>query len=217
MRLRQAREIARLSAYALSKHLGISRQALSQMELDQIDIPPAKIEQIAQLLATTPSWLRFAAGPAPLWSEVPLMVAEMDLVDHTNLNMRLRRGDPDDEIEWRYYRTRREWAVPASEVQRLGAEPDKLIAVRVGEPLPPEFKRGDIVILDRAANRFGTDGYYGAIFEKKYMLARLSRGEDGSSLLVNCRQGENQNISARAIHIIGPVVFSIRRRTNFSL
>jgi hypothetical protein len=141
------------------------------------------------------------------------MIAEMEL-DLAKLDLRLLKDGPDNEMAWLYYRTRREWAVPASEAQRLGAGRDKLIAVRVREALPPEFKRGDLVMLDRSDNHFSKDDYYGVIFEREYVLAKLRAGDEGF-LLMNRHRERAQSIPARTIHIIGRVVFSVRRRGNF--
>lgn len=195
-RLRWARKNARLSGPDLAGELGISRQALSQMELDKIPIPTEMAEKFASLLTTTPQWLRYGAGVPPRWPEAPLMVPEMAL-DRRNLDRRLL--DPSDDTIWVRYRTRREWALPASEAQRIGAGRDKLIAVRVNVEVEPEFKRGDIVMLDRSANSFREAGYYGVIVDKEYLLAGLRTSSD-----------------ARAVKILGAVVFSCRPRTNFS-
>ncbi len=212
-RLRWARTNARLSGPILAKELGITRQFLSQLETNKFSIPPAKIQKLARLLATTPQWLRDGAGMAPQWPETPLMIPEMDL-DRGDLDpQRLR--DADDDTVWLHYRTRREWALPASEAQRIGADRDKLIAVRVREEIAPEFKRGDIVMLDRAANRFFEDGYYGAIVGKEYMLAALRAAGDGTFLMTR-RNERAQSIPTKTVKIIGSVVFSFRPRTNFS-
>lgn len=212
-RLRWARANARLSGPILAEELGISRQALSQMELDKIDIPDGQIDNLARLLATTPQWLRHGVGVPPRWPEAPLMVPEMAL-DREDLDPR-RLRNADDDTAWLRYRTRREWALPASEAQRIGAERDKLIAIRVSEAIPPEFCRGDIVMLDRAANRFLEDGYYGAILGREYMLAAL-RATGDDTFLMTRRNEPAQSVPARAVKIIGSVVFSFRPRTNFS-
>lgn len=213
-RLRWARVNAQLSGPVLAEELGISRQALSQMELDKIDIPEGKIGELARLLVTSPQWLRRGAGVPPRWPEAPLMVPEMDLDRENDFDPR-RLRDPSDDAAWLRHRTRREWALPASEAQRMGVDRDKLIAIRVSEAIPPEFCRGDIVMLDRAANRFLEDGYYGAIVGKEYMLAALRAADEGTFLMKR-RSGPAQSVPARAVKIIGPVVFSFRPRTNFS-
>ena len=212
MRLRWARENARISGPVLAKELSISRQFLNQLESDKFSIPPAKIEKLARLLSTSPQWLRHGAGVPPRWPEAPIMVPEVDL-DREDLDpQRLR--DPDDDTVWLSYRTRREYALPASEAQRVGADRDKLIAVRVREAIG-EFKRGDCVFLDRAANVFFEAGYYGVIFGKEYMLAALRAAGDGTFLMTR-RNERAQSIPTKAVKIIGSVVFSFRPRTNFS-
>lgn len=183
------------------------------MELDKIDIPPALAVELARLLAATPQWLRHGAGVPPRWPEAPLMVPEMDLA-HEDLDER-RLRDAGDDAAWLRYRTRREWALPASEAQRFGVDRDKLIATRVRDTIAPEFKRGDIVMLDRAANHFTEDGYYGVISRKEYMLVALREGGDGT-FLMTCRNDLAQSIPKKDVKIIGPVVFSFRPRANFS-
>lgn len=139
------------------------------------------------------------------------MVAEMNL----NRDDVARLRDASDDTAWLRYRTRREWALPASEVQRIGADRDKLIAVRVRESIA-EFKRGDIVMLDRSANSFREDGYYGVIVKKEYLLVALRAAGDDTFLMTHQNDSKAQRISAKAVTILGAVVYSCRPRINFS-
>lgn len=211
-RLRWARNNARLSGLDVAGQLGMSRQALSQMERDEIDIPEGKIYQLADMLGTTPQWLRRGRGAGPAWPELPVMVPELNL---EGKDLDLQRLGADD-AAWARYRTQRAWALPASEAQRLGVcDRDKLIAIRVRRAIPPEFRRGDIVMLDCAVSSFCDDNYYGIIFDDVFKLAALKAGDFGTLLMLQ-RKRRPRSISVNDVKILGSVFFSFRPRDNFT-
>lgn len=207
-RLRRARSMAGLSGPVIAKELGITRSALSQMELDKMNIPGSKIETLAQILLTTPDWLKHGKGLPPRWPERPVMVPEMDL-EHIPLDPQLLLNG-DAEGAWLRYRNQREWAIPASEARRLGINQMNLIAVRVTETIPPEFRPGDFVVLDCAAKEITDPGYYGLIIDRQFMLTTVKE-VDRKSLMVARGGRRAKSIAAKDVSVIGPIVYRFGR------
>ena len=186
-RIREARQLAGLSGPQLAVFLGISRSALSQMELGKSGMTIGVLERLARHLQTSPEWLRYGVGNSPRIPR-PVMVPEIN-VEHVNFEL----------SQLMQYRTEREWAVPLSEAQRLGLTEHKLIAIRVNESVPPEFRAGDVVVLDLAANQFNRRGYYALILDDRCKLCLVTKP------------------ASKSAKILGTVVYCFRGSVNFLL
>lgn len=199
-RIREARELSGLSGPQLAVFLGISRSALSQMELGKSGMTINVLERLARHLQTSPEWLRYGVGNGPRIPR-PVMVPEIN-VEHVSFEL----------SELMQYRTEREWAVPLSEAHRMGLTEHKLIAIRVNEAIPPEFKAGDVVVLDLAANQFNRRGYYALILDDRCVLCLVSKSASKFEATIG-----TQTITANSVKVLGTVVYCFRGSTNFLL
>jgi transcriptional regulator with XRE-family HTH domain len=180
-RLREARELAGLSGPQLATLLGVSRQGLNQMELGRSGTSVSVLERLARILQTTPEWLRYGIGNGPGFPR-PVMVPEIN-VESIGFTVSTLME----------HRTNREWAMPLSEAQRLGVTEHKLIAIRVNEALAPEFKAGDVVVVDLGATKFTRPGYYALNIDDHCRLGLLLKpgGKILGTVVSTCFRGLN--------------------------
>ena len=164
-RIREARELSGLSVTQLAALLGVPRSAVTAAVLGKSGVNIVVLARIpsASALQTSVEWLRYGAGNGPRIPR-PVVVPEIN-VDHVSFQL----------AEMMEFRTENEWAVPLSDVRRLGLAAHQLIAIRLNEAIPPEFKAGDVVVVDLSANQFSRHAYYAVAIEGRFTICLLNR------------------------------------------
>ena len=199
-RIREARELSGLSVTQLAALLGVTRSAVSATELGKSGVNIGVLERIASALQTSVEWLRYGAGNGPRIPR-PVVVPEIN-VDHVSFQL----------AEMMEFRTENEWAVPLSDVRRLGLAAHQLIAIRLNEAIPPEFKAGDVVVVDLSANQFSRHAYYAVAIEGRFTICLLNRSGSKFEAAI-----QKRTLITSEPNILGMVVCSYRFTGNFTL
>lgn len=135
-RIAVARDEYKLSQVQLAAHVGVTRAAISQYELDKTRPRRKIIDRLAELFNAAPEWFERGRGKAPDPLEWPVVIPEIDV-------LRLTPGiaDPRD------LSLGPQWKVPVGMFPGVVVAAETLVAFRAPNDAGP-VQCGDRVVID---------------------------------------------------------------------
>jgi phage repressor protein C with HTH and peptisase S24 domain len=224
-RVRRARKAARMTQTKLGQLVGISSQAIQQLEAGD-NRTSRHLITIARILKTPPEWLESGHGSmrdqGRDWSGSPAIIAEKDQlieVDGTEFarlpvyDIRFAAGDGainDNESPIDHY------LISMSLLRSMSDAAIDMIGVFQvkGDSMEPTLNNHDWVMVDRRRTKLGNPGIYALVFEGEGLLKRVSRHlETGTVTLISDNPKYEPQIIKKPerLSVVGRVILSIRR------